>query len=242
MPFLFLVMSHLELILLFIMAFLPPIIYAIWIRNTEKYHREKWKPIFLCFIWGATIAIIAAIFLEIILHISIEISINDENLFGLITVIIVAPFAEELTKPLALRLKSVKKELDELEDGLTYGAVAGLGFSATENLIYGWSFLSEGIFIFLILISLRSFGGCLLHASATAWTGYGYGKTIMKHSSLIRIVPYFILAVFVHAFYNSLLSFDIFGALVGLIAAFTFTLISIKIIRNKIKKLDNANP
>ena len=242
MPFLFLVMSHLELILLFIMAFLPPIIYAIWIRNTEKYHREKWKPIFLCFIWGATIAIIAAIFLEIILHISIEISINDENLFGLITVVIVAPFAEELTKPLALRLKSVKKELDELEDGLIYGAVAGLGFSATENLIYGWSFLSEGIFIFLILISLRSFGGCLLHASATAWTGYGYGKTIMKHSSLIRIVPYFILAVFVHAFYNSLLSFDIFGALVGLIAAFTFTLISIKIIRNKIKKLDNANP
>ena len=242
MPFLFLVMSHLELILLFIMAFLPPIIYAIWIRNTEKYHREKWKPIFLCFIWGATIAIIAAIFLEIILHISIEISINDENLFGLITVVIVAPFAEELTKPLALRLKSVKKELDELEDGLIYGAVAGLGFSATENLIYGWSFLSEGIFIFLILISLRSFGGCLLHASATAWTGYGYGKTIMKHSSLIRVVPYFILAVFVHAFYNSLLSFDIFGALVGLIAAFTFTLISIKIIRNKIKKLDNANP
>ena len=242
MPFAFLVMSRLELILLFIMAFLPPIIYAIWIRNTEKYHREKWKPIFLCFIWGATIAIIAAIFLEIILHISIEISINDENLFGLITVVIVAPFAEELTKPLALRLKSVKKELDELEDGLIYGAVAGLGFSATENLIYGWSFLSEGIFIFLILISLRSFGGCLLHASATAWTGYGYGKTIMKHSSLIRIVPYFILAVFVHAFYNSLLSFDIFGALVGLIAAFTFTLISIKIIRNKIKKLDNANP
>lgn len=242
MPFAFLVMSRLELILLFIMAFLPPIIYAIWIRNTEKYHREKWKPIFLCFIWGATIAIIAAIFLEIILHISIEISINDENLFGLITVVIVAPFAEELTKPLALRLKSVKKELDELEDGLIYGAVAGLGFSATENLIYGWSFLSEGIFIFLILISLRSFGGCLLHASATAWTGYGYGKTIMKHSSLIRVVPYFILAVFVHAFYNSLLSFDIFGALVGLIAAFTFTLISIKIIRNKIKKLDNANP
>jgi len=242
MPFVFLFMSRFELILLFVMAFLPPIIYAVWIRNTEKYNREKWKPIFLCFIWGATIAIIAAIFLEIILHISIEISINDENLFGLITVVIIAPFAEELTKPLALRLKSVKKELDELEDGLIYGAVAGLGFSATENLIYGWSFLSEGIFIFLILISLRSFGGCLLHASATAWTGYGYGKTIMKHSSLIRVVPYFILAVFVHAFYNSLLSFDIFGALVGLIAAFTFTLISIKIIRNKIKKLDNANP
>jgi len=238
----FFFVDNLEYILLFTMAFLPPIIYAIWIRNTEKYNREKWRPIFLCFIWGATISIIAAIVLEIILHLSIETSVNDENLFGLITVVIIAPFAEELTKPLALRLKSVKKELDELEDGLIYGAVAGLGFSATENLIYGWSFLSEGILFFLILISLRSFGGCLLHASATAWTGYGYGKTIMKHTSLIRIIPYFILAVFVHAFYNSLLSFDVYGALVGLIAAFSFTLLSIKIIRNKIKSLDNANP
>lgn len=235
-------MNTSELILLFIMAFLPPIIYAIWIRNTEKYNREKWKPIFLCFIWGATISIIAAIVLEIILHISLETSISDQNLFGLITVIGIAPFAEELTKPLALRLKTVKKELDELEDGLIYGAVAGLGFSATENLIYGWSFLSEGLLFFLILISLRSFGGCLLHASATAWTGYGYGKSIMKHTSLIRVLPYFLLAIIVHSLYNSLLSFDVFGALVGLFAAFTFTLISIHIIRNKIKVLDKSHP
>jgi RsiW-degrading membrane proteinase PrsW (M82 family) len=180
--------------------------------------------------------------LEIILHISLETSISDQNLFGLITVIGIAPFAEELTKPLALRLKTVKKELDELEDGLIYGAVAGLGFSATENLIYGWSFLSEGLLFFLILISLRSFGGCLLHASATAWTGYGYGKSIMKNTSLIRVLPYFLLAIIVHSLYNSLLSFDVFGALVGLFAAFTFTLISIHIIRNKIKVLDKSHP
>jgi RsiW-degrading membrane proteinase PrsW (M82 family) len=224
------------------MAFLPPVIYTIWIRNTEKFNREKWKPIFLCFIWGATISIIAAIVLEIILHISLETSISNQNLFGLITVIIIAPFAEELTKPLALRLNLVKKELDELEDGLIYGAVAGLGFSATENLIYGWSFLSEGLIFFLILISLRSFGGCLLHASATAWTGYGYGKSIMKHTSLIRVLPYFLLAIIVHSMYNSLLSFDVFGALVGLFAAFTFTLISIHIIRSKIKFLDKSHP
>lgn len=235
-------MNLLELYLLLNMAFLPPVMYVIWIRNTERYNREKWKTIFLCFIWGATISIIAALVLEVILHISIESSINDENLFGLITVVVIAPIVEEFTKPLALRLKSVKKELDELEDGLIYGAVAGLGFSATENFIYGWGFLSGGLLFFLILISLRSFGGCLLHASATAWTGYGYGKTLMKHTSLIRVIPYFILAVLVHAFYNSLLSFDIFGALVGLIAAFTFTLISILIIRKKIKTLDNAHP
>ena len=230
-----------ETVLLFVMAFLPPIIYVIWIRNTEKFHREKWKPIFLCFLWGATIAVIAAIILELVLHFSLVPSINDPNTLGLISVVIIAPFAEELTKPLALRLKTVKKELDELEDGLIYGAVAGLGFSATENLLYGRIFLTESILIFFVLISIRSIGGCLLHASATAWTGYGYGKAIMGHTPLIRVLPYFLLAILVHAFYNSLLSFDVIGVTVALIAALTFAIITIQVVRTKIKTLDEQS-
>jgi len=196
-----------EIILLFIFAFLPAIIYVIWIRNTEKYNREKWIPIFICFSWGATVAIIASIILELFLEISLVSSINSENLFGLSTAIVIAPFAEELVKPFALRSRIVKREIKELKDGLIYGAVAGLGFSATENLFYGYSFLSEGLFIFILLIILRSFGGCLLHASATALTGYGYGKSLINRKSKFRIIPYFILAVFAHALYNFLVSY-----------------------------------
>ena len=226
---------------MFSFAFLPPIIYAIWIRNTEKYNREKWKPIIVCFLWGATIAIVASIILELILGISLAISFDDGNILGLVTTIIIAPFAEELTKPLALRTKTVKKELDELEDGLIYGAVAGLGFSATENLLYGWCFLSEGLFVFLVLIIIRSFGGCLLHASATALTGYGYGKTIIRGKSILRVLPFFILAIFVHAFYNFLVSLDIVGLVISLFAALIFVAISIRLVRNKIKSLDMLN-
>jgi RsiW-degrading membrane proteinase PrsW (M82 family) len=223
------------------MAFLPPIIYVIWIRNTEKYNREKWKPIFLCFIWGATIAVIAAIILEYLFHFSLAISIDDQNTLGLIAVVIIAPFVEELTKPLALRLRTVRKELDELEDGLIYGAVAGLGFSATENLLYGSNFMAQGLFYFFILISIRSVGGCLLHASATAWTGYGYGKAIMKKTRLIRVLPYFLLAILVHALYNALLSFDFIGILIGLFGALTLAIITIQIVRVKIRTLDESN-
>lgn len=226
---------------MFSFAFLPPILYAIWIRNTEKYNREKWKPIIVCFLWGATIAIVASIILELILGISLAISFDDGNILGLVTAIIIAPFAEELTKPLALRTKTVKKELDELEDGLIYGAVAGLGFSATENLLYGWCFLSEGLFVFLVLIIIRSFGGCLLHASATALTGYGYGKTIIRGKSILRVLPFFILAIFVHAFYNFLVSLDIVGLVISLFVALIFVAISIHLVRNKIKSLDMLN-
>jgi RsiW-degrading membrane proteinase PrsW (M82 family) len=230
-----------EIILLFIFAFLPAIIYVIWIRNTEKYNRERWIPIIICFIWGASIAIIASIFLELFLEISLTASIQSTNLFGLSTAIIIAPFVEELVKPFALRTRIVKREIKELEDGLIYGAVAGLGFSATENLFYGYSFLSEGLVVFLILIIVRSFGGCLLHASATALTGYGYGKTLINGTSKFRIVPYFIIAVFAHALYNFLVSYDIFGAATGLLLALLLVYVSIKLIRQKIRTLDLSN-
>ncbi|MDH7507685.1 MAG: PrsW family intramembrane metalloprotease [Candidatus Thermoplasmatota archaeon] len=220
------------------MAFLPPIIYSIWIRNTEKYNKEKWRSIFLCFIWGATISILAAFILEYILHFSLTPSIDDQDYLNLMAVIVIAPFVEELTKPLALRSKIIKKEISEPEDGLIYGAVAGLGFSATENLVYGYSFLKEGFLIFIILISIRSVSACLLHASATAFTGYGYGKTIIKKTSIIRVLPYFLFATFLHSTYNSLLVFDVFGLSIGFIASILLSMFTIKIIRRKIRSLD----
>ena len=91
-------MNRIEILILFIMAFLPPIIFAIWIRNTEKYNRERWIPIILCFIWGATIAIIAALILEFILQIPLYLSFRDFSTIGLFTAVVVAPFAEELTR------------------------------------------------------------------------------------------------------------------------------------------------
>lgn len=220
------------------MAFLPPIIYSVWIRNTEKYNRQTWKSIFLCFLWGATISVVAAIILEYILNFSLTPSINDADYLNLIAVVIIAPFVEEFSKPLALRLRLIRREISEPEDGLIYGAVAGLGFSATENLLYGWSFMTEGLLFFIVLISIRSIGACLLHASATAWTGYGYGKTIIRRTSIIRVLPYFLLAIFLHAIYNSLLTFDIFGITAGLIAAIALSLITIRIVRSKIRSLD----
>ena len=235
-------MRLVEIILLFVFSFLPPLIYAVWIRNTERQNREKWWPIIFCFLWGATIAIFASIILELILGFSLAENIQNLSYYGISSAVIIAPIAEELVKPLALRSKTVRKELTELEDGLIYGAVAGLGFSATENLFYGKSFLEEGLIIFIILISIRSFGGCLLHASATSLTGYGYGKSIIRNKSVIRVFPYLLIAVIMHAFYNFLVTYDrLIGPTLGLIIALIFVGLSIRYIRNKIRKLDNAN-
>jgi RsiW-degrading membrane proteinase PrsW (M82 family) len=233
--------SFLTWILLVFLSFLPPIIYTIWIRNTERCHREQWLSIFLCFIWGATVAVVAALILEILLELPLQYTLSSGDMTPFLLAVVIAPIVEEFTKPLALYLRTVKTNLDELEDGLIFGAVAGLGFSATENLLYGYSFLSEGFLLFLLVIATRSIGGCLLHASATALTGYGIGKTMKKHSSFIGILPYFLLAIFLHGFYNFLLSYEFIGVLSGLVLAFLFVIITITLIRKKIRTLDEKN-
>ena len=225
--------------ILFIASFLPPIIYAIWIRNTERHNRERWFTITFCFIWGATLAVLFSIMLEVVLDLSLSVSFTESDTLSLLTVIIVAPFVEEMVKPMALRTRTVRKALDELEDGLIYGAVAGLGFSATENLFYGWSFLSEGIIVFIILMGIRSIGGCLLHASATALTGYGYGKSILLKTSRLYIIPYFLLAFLVHSLYNFLVSWEELGVMIGLAAALMTVYLVTKIVRYKIRTLDS---
>jgi len=225
-------------ILLVVLAFLPPIIYAVWIRNTERYQRQQWLSIFLCFLWGATIAVVAAVILEVVLEIPLALSQQNEAMTSLLIVVIIAPVVEEFTKPLALSLRSVKKEINEYEDGLIYGAIAGLGFSATENLLYGWSFLSEGFVMFLVLMGIRSFGGCLLHASATALTGYGYGKALLKQKTLLRVIPYLAIAIIVHGTYNFLLTYNLPGLLSGFFLAMLFVVIMIGFVRKKIRALD----
>ncbi|OYT61324.1 hypothetical protein B6U81_03245 [Thermoplasmatales archaeon ex4484_30] len=231
----------LKLIILFIISFSPAIAYTIWIRNTEKYEEEPWHAIFSAFLWGATIAIVAAFILEVLLGISIASKINDYNAYSFTMAVLIAPFAEEFTKPLALFLKTVRKEINEEEDGLIYGAVTGLGFSATENLFYSIAFLSEGILVFLVLVTIRTIGGCLLHASATAFTGYGYGKALLGGKRLITVLPFFFIAIAIHSAYNFIVSFELIGGFASVLLAILFAILCIRYVRNKIRVLDSIN-
>ena len=61
-------LSNKEWILLVFMSFFPPLIYTIWIRNTEKYHREKWE------FWEEDLQFILA--KSIIYELSIDIAVN----------------------------------------------------------------------------------------------------------------------------------------------------------------------
>jgi RsiW-degrading membrane proteinase PrsW (M82 family) len=88
--------------------------------------------------------------------------------------VIVAPFVEELAKPIGLYfIRSEEKPDFKLGDWALLGAMAGLGFAMVENFLYAATVLSYGADVSAMLLGLRFL--LPLHMIATAISGYGVG-------------------------------------------------------------------
>lgn len=234
----------LNIIVIFIMAFLPSIIYIKWIRNVEYYQREPWKKIAKTFIYGATAAVFIAVLLYAIMISILEMSFGREyeieknTLDFLILAIIIAPFLEEYAK--ARGVKYAGEDLDEVEDGLIYGASCGLGFASTENLLYeAIAYYEGGLVLLFATFFLRTISSALLHASATSLTGYGIARSVVEGRSKLIIVPYYLGAVLMHSFFNLLASI---GKWYSLIFAVFFAILAVEFMRHKVHQLDFKLP
>lgn len=232
-------------------AFIPSLIYLVWIRNTEKFGRKSWIKVFTTFSWGAVFAVIMAVILSLIFIGWISLPalqreysfLKDKTIQTLIIVCVIAPFVEELAK--VLGVFTVRGSLSDKESGLVFGAACGLGFAATENLLYeGSTYMAEGFgSAFISIVIVRSIASTLLHGSASAMAGYGItkGKFEGSHS----FIPYYLLAVFMHGSFNFLASTQLLFttqiSLLAFILAVIFALFSIRFVRKKIVKLDRGN-
>ncbi|MFQ5986390.1 MAG: PrsW family intramembrane metalloprotease [Thermoplasmata archaeon] len=246
------------LVLIFL-AFLPPIIFVVWFRNTERYEREPWKQVFRAFIWGAFIGVIVAIILSFILaailleagtfllrhvHVGLVEALDAQvNLSLLILLVVVAPVTEEFAK--GLGVFRVRRHINEVEDGVVYGAAAGLGFAATENVAYGaLAFAAGGLGASLALIGLRSFSSALLHAAATGTFGYGVAASKLVPGK--TLLPFYLLAVLMHGTFNLFAGLGelfvqdigIAAAAFGLVVAVALALIAISLTRSTIARYD----
>lgn len=232
----------LYVILLILLSFVPAIIYVRWFRNLEQFSKEPYGAVLGTFLWGAITAIFLAGLLEYVLF---RVTIYEYELHRfldfpafLVMVVIVAPLVEEFVKPLGI-LARAKKDTDEVEDGMIYGAICGLGFAATENLLYGVSALvSDGISTASLLVGVRTISSTLLHASATAITGYGIGLWLVKRRSAGIVLPYFLYAVVLHAGYNLLAMTNL---IIGFVFAVMMAILVTDFIKRKIIDLDQRS-
>lgn len=216
-------------------AFLGPVLFAAWIRNLERYEPEPWPGVVLAFAWGGTGAIVLAVVLSLLLTaggVLRPIGVST----ALASAVIVAPIVEEATKGLGLGW--VRDDHVELEDGLVYGAAAGLGFSATENLVYGVSaFLEGGVDPLVTTIAVRTFTSSLLHATASALLGYALWRRRADAGGAGVVFVFYAGAVLLHAVFNVAASAQLWltflAGLVIAIGGFAW-------VRRRVKALDRT--
>ena len=236
----------------FVASFAPPVVFMVWVRNTELHRREPLVTVVRVFLWGAVFSIIVGGLLSLLLllvfdritplYVYLANRVGDPQ--ALVLALAVAPLAEELAKGLGAR--SARRRMREPEDGLVYGAAAGLGFSATENLLYGAAALIQfGVATSILVIAIRSVSSSLLHGSATAVFGYGIAKHHLWPGRF-SVLPYYFAAVAMHATFNLLGTLaDQFQARSGdasylliFAAAILFALLAISAVRGKIRAID----
>ena len=241
----------LKWILILSISLIPPIVYSIYIRNIEKWKREPWSYVILAFIWGGVAAII---FLGISYLIFGQVSREHEyfqsfrSIYNVFIIVILFPFLGAFFKSVGLRL--VRKELDEVEDGLIHGAILGLGFGGFVNIAYLYfTFTWETELIAgyevptLAFLAIASISTILLHGSSTAATGYGV-SSIYVEKDYSHMILYFMSGVLIHALFNLLNVTTIylelqsgFYYLIGLVGIMIISNLVFRTIRARLLKL-----
>jgi protease PrsW len=190
-----------------------------WLDRFEK------EPVLLLggvFLWGAIIAAGSAFMINTILGIGIAIFSGSALATDLATGSLIAPLVEETLKGLAVVAVFIvfHREFDSILDGIIYAGVAALGFAATENTyyIYTYGYLAGGYAGILSLTFVRVFLVGWQHPFYTAFIGIGLAAARMHRSWLVRIGAPLLgwsAAMFTHAFHNTLASF--LGGIEGMV-------------------------
>lgn len=215
------------------LAAVPALFFLVWMRNREAHNREPYAALLSIFAYGATVGIVVAFLLNTVFDVATWLYTADAILADRITAVITAPFVEEAVKATGFSIAIVRRNVDEWEDGIVYGAAVGLGFAMSENLLYGFTTLSQGTQVAITVLVLRVPSAMVLHAGASAIVGHGIAQAWLRGDGWGKVVPYYLLAVVLHALYNlSATAFPLLGFLVGVTLVWVVLLVMRKRVQN----------
>jgi RsiW-degrading membrane proteinase PrsW (M82 family) len=180
----------------------------------DRYEKEPLLLLGGVFLWGAIIAAGSAFIINTFFGVGIFLFTNSSFATDLATGSFVAPLVEETLKGLAVLAVFLvfRREFDSVLDGIIYAGVAALGFAATENTYYiytygfqenGWNGLLSLAFIRVILVGWQ-------HPFYTSFTGIGLAASRLNKNWFVRIIAPLLglsLGMFTHAFHNTVAVF-----------------------------------
>ena len=202
------------MLIVFLAAILPAIVLIIHIYKRDKWQKEPPRQLFKAFVYGvgsAMIVLLLPAFGLVSHNPSTEISAQIGNAFS------TAAIPEEMAKLFMLWLFLRKcKEFDEHMDAIVYSVCVGMGFAATENILYLFSnldnWLATGIMRALFSVPAHFFFAIIM--------GYYYslahfriGKNRFMDAAFALLVPVAAHGIFDAVLFISALSQELAGVL-----------------------------
>jgi len=200
-------MSEVEAWLLSIAAaVIPTVVYVLVLWWFDRYEKEPRHLLWISFFWGAVPAALLSLVAES--YLGGPLGAFGESTAKLVSGSVVAPFVEEIAKGLAVLILFLflRREFDDVLDGIIYGATVGFGFAMTENALYFMRGLArEGTQVMTLIVFLRSFVFGLNHAlfSSVFGAALGYARNAQKGCLARVMAPLGLLgAMILHAVHN----------------------------------------
>ena len=197
-----------------LVSFGAAFIYARFLLWFDRYEKEPFWLVLGVFLWGAIIAGGSAFLINTVFGLGVYLFTGSEAATGLTSSILFAPFVEEILKGFTVLLVFflARNHFDSILDGIVYAGVAALGFAATENAyyIYTYGFLEEGWSGFWNLALIRIGLVGWQHPFFTAFFGIGLATARVNRSPFVKGVAPVIglfLSITTHALHNLLAGF-----------------------------------
>jgi RsiW-degrading membrane proteinase PrsW (M82 family) len=168
------------------------------IRGYDIYEKETFVAMFTAFLVGGAASVIIALLLYELLGL---IGIDDKFISSVAGSFIFIGPLEEFAKlaGLAIIYGLMKKQFNEVTDGVIYISCVALGFSIIENFFYANSGPgAEHLLVFRALISTPA------HISFSALIGYAWYRNKNENRPFSTVVSAFILAALLHGIFDAL--------------------------------------
>ena len=202
------------MLLVLIAAVLPAIVLIIHIYNRDKWQKEPPRQLFKAFVYGvgsAAIVLLLPSFGLITETPGTEISAQIGKAFR------TAAIPEEMAKLFMLWLFLRKcREFDEHMDAVVYAVCVGMGFAATENILYLFSNLQNwvGTGIMRALVSVPAhFFFAIIMGYYYSLAHFRLGKSRIMDAVFTLLVPVLAHGIFDALLFISAMSPDIAGVL-----------------------------
>lgn len=188
------------MLLVIITALIPAVILGWWIYQKDSLRPEPLNMLIKAFLYGVGSTFVTLVITQLLGIMGLFVYDLGSFSGAVSTALFAAALPEEMAKLLMLWLLLRKNPYyDEYFDGIVYAACVGLGFAATENVLYlvqSENWLGTGI--------VRGLTAVPAHFAIACAMGYFYSKRHFGDSSTITAICVLAVPVLIHWVYDAL--------------------------------------